>query len=71
MRGEGCSKLFDEVINRLDESKKIVNSQFKHLFFVNAKHGQCKDKIHGVLLLKNKSRKRSQKTEQKEATERN
>ena len=50
MRGEGCSKSFDEegLMNL-----KRVNSQFKH--------GQCKDMFLGVLLLKNKSRKRSQK----------
>ena len=32
MRGEGCSKSFDEVISsRLDETKEKGNGQFKHL----------------------------------------
>ena len=59
IRGEEYSKSFDEdVITRLDEAKKRVNSELKYL---NEKLDQCKDMFRGVLLLKNKSRKRSQK----------
>ena len=48
------SKLFDEdVITRLDEAKKRVNSELKYL---NEKLDPCKDMFRGVLLLKNKSR---------------
>ena len=48
------SKLFDEdVITRLDEAKKRVNSELKYL---NEKLDQWKDMFRGVLLLKNKSR---------------
>ena len=54
IRGEEYSKLFDEdVITRLDEAKKRVNSELKYL---NEKLDQCKDMFRGVLLLKNKSR---------------
>ena len=54
IRGEEYSKLFDEnVITRLDEAKKRVNSELKYL---NEKLDPCKDMIRGVLLLKNKSR---------------
>ena len=59
IRGEEYSKSFDEdVITRLDEAKKRVNSELKYL---NEKLDQCKDMFRGVLLLKNKSRKRSEK----------
>ena len=52
--GEEYSKLLDEdVITRLDEAKKRVNSELKYL---NEKLDQCKDMFRGVLLLKNKSR---------------
>ena len=73
MRGEEYSKLFDEVITRLDEAKEKVHSELKYL---NDKHDQCKDMFRGVLLLKNKSKKRSQKqnkrkSKKKVATERN
>ena len=54
IRGEEYSKLFDEdVITRLDEAKKRVNSELKYL---NEKLDQSKDMFRGVLLLKNKSR---------------
>ena len=55
IQGEEYSKLFDEdVITRLDEAKKRVNSELKYL---NEKLDQCKDMFRGVLLLfKNKSR---------------
>ena len=59
IRGEEYSKSLDEdVITRLDEAKKTVNSELKYL---NEKLDQCKDMFRDVLLLKNKSRKRSQK----------
>ena len=74
IRGEEYSKSFDEdVITRLDEAKRRVNSELKYL---NEKLNQCKDMFRGVLLLKNKSRKRSQKQleqneeQKKETTER-
>ena len=54
IRGEEYSKLFDEdVITRLEEVKKRVNSELKYL---NEKLDQCKDMFCGVLLLKTKSR---------------
>ena len=54
IRAEKYSKLFDEdVITRLDEAKKRVNSKLKYL---NEKLDQCKDMFRGVLLFKNKSR---------------
>ena len=56
IRGEEYSKSFDEYI--FDEAEKRINSELKYL---NEKLDQCKDRFRGVLLLKNKSRKRSQK----------
>ena len=54
IRGEEYSKLLDQdVITRLDEAKKRVNSELKYL---NEKLDPCKDMFRGVLLLKNKSR---------------
>ena len=55
IRGEEYSKLLvdENVITRLDEAKKRVNSELKYL---NEKLDQCKDMFRGVLLLKNKSR---------------
>ena len=47
-----------DVITRLDEAKQRVNNELKYL---NEKFDQCKDIFCSVVLLKNKSRKRSQK----------
>ena len=68
IRGEEYSKSFDEdVITRLDEAKKRVNSELKYL---NEKLDQCKDMFRGVLLLKNESRKRSQKQNKRKSQKR-
>ena len=55
IRGEEYSKSFDEYI--FDEAEKKINSELKYL---NEKLDQYKDMFRGVLLLKNKSRRRSQ-----------
>ena len=49
------------------KTKKRVNSELKYL---NEKLDQCKDMISGVLLLKNKSRKRSQKQNKRKSKKR-
>ena len=59
IRGKEYHKSLDEdVITRPDEAKKTVNSELKYL---NEKLDRCKDLFRGALLLKNKSRRRSQK----------
>ena len=65
---EEYSKSFNEdVIARLDEAKKRVNSELKYL---NEKLDQCKDMFRCVLLLKNKSRKRSLKQNKRKGKKR-
>ena len=60
--------MFDEgVTTRLDEAKKRVNSELKYL---NEKLDQCKDMFRRALLLKNKSRKRSQKQNKRKGKKR-
>ena len=57
IRGEEYSKSFDEdVITRLDEAKKRVNSELKYL---NEKLDQCKDMFRGVLLFKKQIKKKT------------
>ena len=68
IRGEEYSKSFDEdFITSLDVAKKRVNSELKYL---NEKLDQCKDMFRGVLLLKNKSRKRLQKQNKRKSRKR-
>ena len=63
IRREEFSKSFDkDVITRVHDAKKRVNSELKYL---NEKLDQCKDTFRGVLLLEN-IKKKITETEQKE-----
>ena len=55
------------LLQGLMKLKKRVNSELKYL---NEKLDQCKDMFRGVLLLKNKSRKRSQKQNKRKSKKR-
>ena len=55
------------LLQGLMKLKKRVNSELKYL---NEKLDQCKDMFGGVLLLKNKSRKRSQKQNKRKSKKR-
>ena len=67
IRGEEYFKSFDEdVITRLDEAKKRVNSELKYL---NEKLDQCKD-VSRCGTVKKKLRKRSQKQNKRKSKKR-